>query len=84
MALFEHVLVLKQELSTADLENELKNHSDTITDLSWEQQQCVLWMSFLVPWMALILNFLQEEQEKNGPVGAIKVKNIKFLGKPTN
>ena len=32
----------------------------------------------------LILNFLQEEQEKNGPVGAIKVKNIKFLGKPTN
>ena len=34
MALFEHVLVLKQELSTADLENELKNHNDTITELN--------------------------------------------------
>ena len=34
MALFEHVLVLKQELSTADLENELKNHTDTITELN--------------------------------------------------
>ena len=34
MALFEHVLVLKQELSTADLENELKSHTDTITELN--------------------------------------------------
>ncbi len=34
MALFEHVLVLKQELSTADLETELKNHTDTITELN--------------------------------------------------
>ena len=34
MALFEHVLVLKQELSTSDLENELKNHTDTITELN--------------------------------------------------
>ena len=34
MALFEHVLVLKQELSTADLENELKNHTDAITELN--------------------------------------------------
>ena len=29
MALFEHVLVYKQELSTADLETELQNHTDT-------------------------------------------------------
>jgi small subunit ribosomal protein S6 len=34
MALFEHVLVLKQELSTTDLETELKNHTDTIAELS--------------------------------------------------
>ena len=34
MALFEHVLVLKQELSTADLETELKNHTDTISELN--------------------------------------------------
>mgnify|MGYP001443349627 CR=1 FL=1 len=34
MALFEHVLVLKQELSTADLENELKIHTDTINELN--------------------------------------------------
>jgi small subunit ribosomal protein S6 len=34
MALFEHVLVLKQELSTADLETELRNHTDTITELN--------------------------------------------------
>ena len=34
MALFEHVLVLKQELSTTDLETELKNHNDTITELN--------------------------------------------------
>ena len=34
MALFEHVLILKQELSTSDLETELKNHTDTITELS--------------------------------------------------
>ena len=34
MALFEHVLVLKQELSTADLEIELRNHTDTITELN--------------------------------------------------
>jgi small subunit ribosomal protein S6 len=34
MALFEHVLVLKQELSTSDLETELKNHTDTISELN--------------------------------------------------
>jgi small subunit ribosomal protein S6 len=34
MALYEHVLVLKQELSTTDLETELKNHTDTIVELS--------------------------------------------------
>tara|TARA_B100001063_G_C16246884_1_gene303401 strand:- start:159 stop:485 length:327 start_codon:yes stop_codon:yes gene_type:complete len=34
MALFEHVLVLKQELSTSDLEIELKNHTETITELN--------------------------------------------------
>ena len=34
MALFEHVLVYKQELSTADLETELQNHTDTITELN--------------------------------------------------
>ena len=34
MALFEHVLVLKQELSTAELESELKNHINTITELN--------------------------------------------------
>jgi len=34
MALFEHVLVLKQELSTADLETELKNHTNTIVELN--------------------------------------------------
>ena len=34
MALFEHVLVLKQELSTADLETELKNHTNTISELN--------------------------------------------------
>ena len=34
MALFEHVLVLKQELSSADLEAELKNHNDTISELN--------------------------------------------------
>tara|TARA_B100001093_G_scaffold257657_1_gene246414 strand:+ start:681 stop:1007 length:327 start_codon:yes stop_codon:yes gene_type:complete len=34
MALFEHVLVLKQELSTADLETELKNHTDAISELN--------------------------------------------------
>ena len=34
MALFEHVLVLKQELSTADLETELKNHTNTIAELN--------------------------------------------------
>ena len=34
MALFEHVLVLKQELSTADLETELKNHTDSISELN--------------------------------------------------
>jgi small subunit ribosomal protein S6 len=33
MALFEHILVLKQELSTSDLETELKNHTDTISEL---------------------------------------------------
>ena len=34
MALFEHVLVLKQELSPADLETELKNHTNTIVELN--------------------------------------------------
>jgi small subunit ribosomal protein S6 len=34
MALFEHVLVYKQELSTTDLETELQNHTDTITELN--------------------------------------------------
>ena len=34
MALFEHVLVLKQELSSTDLEAELKNHNDTISELN--------------------------------------------------
>ena len=34
MALFEHVLVLKQELSTADLETELKNHTNTLSELN--------------------------------------------------
>ena len=34
MALFEHVLILKQDLSTADLESELKNHNEMISELS--------------------------------------------------
>ena len=34
MALFEHVLILKQELSTTDLEAELQSHNDMIAELS--------------------------------------------------
>ena len=34
MALFEHVLILKQDLSTTDLEAELKSHNDMVTELS--------------------------------------------------
>ena len=34
MALFEHVLILKQDLSSIDLESELKSHNEMITELS--------------------------------------------------
>tara|TARA_B100001146_G_C15970610_1_gene343975 strand:+ start:150 stop:476 length:327 start_codon:yes stop_codon:yes gene_type:complete len=34
MAFFEHVLILKQDLSSSDLETELKNHKDTISELN--------------------------------------------------
>ena len=34
MALFEHVLILKQDLSSTDLEAELKNHDNIISELS--------------------------------------------------
>ena len=33
MALFEHVLMLKQDLSTNDLNGELKKHSDMLSEL---------------------------------------------------
>ena len=33
MALFEHVLILKQSLSTNELSNELKNHTDLVSEL---------------------------------------------------
>ena len=33
MALFEHVLLLKQDLSSTDLSSELKNHEDTLKEL---------------------------------------------------
>ena len=31
MALFEHVMLLKQDLSSSDLEREIKNHEDLIS-----------------------------------------------------
>ena len=34
MALFEHVIILKQSLSSNELSNELKNHSDMVTELN--------------------------------------------------
>ena len=33
MALFEHVIMLKQDLSTTDIDSELKKHTDVITEL---------------------------------------------------
>ena len=33
MALFEHIVLLKQDLSSSDLEAEIKNHEDTISEL---------------------------------------------------
>ena len=33
MALFEHVFMLKQDLSSTDLESAIKNHEKTINDL---------------------------------------------------
>ena len=33
MALFEHVIILKQSLSSNELSNELKNHTDLVTEL---------------------------------------------------
>ena len=33
MALFEQVLILKQSLSTNELSNELKNHTDLVSEL---------------------------------------------------
>ena len=34
MALFEHVIILKQSLSSNELSNELKNHSDMVSELN--------------------------------------------------
>ena len=34
MALFEHVIILKQSLSSNELSNELKNHSNMVSELS--------------------------------------------------
>ena len=34
MALFEHVIILKQSLSSNELSNELKNHTDMVSELS--------------------------------------------------
>ena len=34
MALFEHIVLLKQDLSSSDLESEIKNHEDTISELN--------------------------------------------------
>ena len=34
MALFEHVLILKQSLSSNELSSELKNHTDMLSELS--------------------------------------------------
>ena len=33
MALFEHVIILKQSLSSNELSNELKNHTDLVSEL---------------------------------------------------
>ncbi len=33
MALFEHVVLLKQDLSSSDLESEIKNHEEIISEL---------------------------------------------------
>ena len=33
MALFEHVIILKQSLSSNELSNELKNHTDMVSEL---------------------------------------------------
>ena len=34
MALFEHVIMLKQSLSSNELSNELKNHTDMVSELN--------------------------------------------------
>ena len=34
MALFEHVVLLKQDLSSSDLESEIKSHEETISELN--------------------------------------------------
>ena len=34
MALFEHVVLLKQDLSSSDLESEIKNHEEMISELN--------------------------------------------------
>ena len=34
MALFEHVIMLKQDLSTADLDSELKKHEEFLSELN--------------------------------------------------
>ena len=34
MALFEHVIILKQSLSSNELSNELQNHTDMVSELS--------------------------------------------------
>ena len=34
MPLFEHVVLLKQDLSSSELETEIKNHEDTISELN--------------------------------------------------
>ena len=34
MALFEHIVLLKQDLSSSDLETEIRNHEETISELN--------------------------------------------------
>tara|TARA_Y100000816_G_scaffold285951_1_gene266308 strand:- start:2016 stop:2348 length:333 start_codon:yes stop_codon:yes gene_type:complete len=34
MALFEHVIMLRQDLSSSDINNVLKNHQDTLLELN--------------------------------------------------
>ena len=34
MALFEHVIILKQSLSSNELSNELKSHTDMVSELN--------------------------------------------------